>query len=103
MPYSDDCDEYVPVVSEPVIISWDPVTSSHPEVGATGPIEVEAYQLVVEFEELELVFSVWLPPDVTEFELPVSFLDLGEEFKYEIVVRETTGNQTAVESCFELD
>jgi hypothetical protein len=104
MPFSDDCDEYVPLVSEPVIISWDPVTSSHPEVGATGPIDVEAYQLVVEIEEPEsLVFSVWLPPDVTEFELPVSFLDLGDEFKFEIVVREASGNQTALESCFELN
>ena len=101
--YSDDCDEYVPVIDVPVVIRWDPVTSSHPEIGMTGAIQVEAYQLVVEREEpTSLVFSVWLPPEVTEFELPESFIDLGDEFKFEIVVRETTGNQTALESCFEV-
>ncbi len=99
--YSDDCDEFIPVVSRPVVISWDPVTTYHPDLGSPGSIEVEAYQLVVEREEpTSLVFSVWLPPQVTEFELPESFIDLGDEFKFEILVRESTGNQTALESCF---
>ena len=41
-----------------------------------------------------------LPPDVTMVEIPGAILDLAEEFKLEVLVREESGNQTAVESCF---
>lgn len=102
--YSDDCDEDVPVVSTPVVIAWDPVTSDHPSLGASGVIEVEMYQLVVEIEEPETyVYSVDLPPDVTELSVPDGFIDLADEFKFEILVKATNGNQTAVESCFEVE
>jgi hypothetical protein len=100
---AENCDvEPLPSVSKPVIISWDPVTQSHPEIGRTGEvIKVVKYQLVVEREEPTLlVFSVDLPPTVTEFKVPSDFIALGEEFKFEILVREKSGNQTAVESCF---
>jgi hypothetical protein len=98
----EDCDEdLVPSVAAPVTISWDPVTSSHPELGITGvAVEVVRYQVVVEQEDLGLAFSVELPPAVTQVEIPQAFTDLGEEFKLEILVREASGNQTAVESCF---
>jgi hypothetical protein len=34
IPAAEDCDEDpLPLVSGPVIISWDPVTDSHPEIG----------------------------------------------------------------------
>jgi hypothetical protein len=98
-----DCDEGVPVVADddPFVISWDPVTASHPELGREGRVVITNYQLVVEREEPSLlVFSVDLPPDVTEVEVPAGFLALGEELKFEILVRERSGNQTAVESCF---
>ena len=98
-----DCDDAVPVVAanDPFVISWDPVTQSHPELGRAGRVVVTNYQLVVEREEPTLlVFSVDLPPDVTEVEVPAGFLALGEELKFEILVRERSGNQTAVESCF---
>lgn len=99
-----DCDEEVPVVmvdDDPFVISWDPVTESHPEVGRQGGVVITNYQLVVEREEpTHLIFSVDLPPDVTEVEVPPGFLALGEEFKFEILVRERSGNQTAIESCF---
>jgi hypothetical protein len=100
---AENCDaDPLPSVSKPVIISWDPVTQSHPEIGRTGEtIKVVKYQLVVEREEPTLlVFSVDLPPTVTEFKVPSGFIALGEEFKFEILVREKSGNQTAVESCF---
>ena len=102
---AENCDaDPLPSVSEPVTISWDPVTTSHPEVGESGAIEVAQYTLIVEREEPTLlIFSVDLPPDVTSFEVPENFTALGEEFKFEIVVREANGNQTAVESCFELE
>ena len=100
-----DCDaDPLPAVGTPVVISWDPVTTSHPTIGKTGPVEVVRYQLVVEREEpTPLSISIELPPDVTSFEIPEDFTDLGEEFKFEILVREATGNQTAIESCFELE
>ncbi len=107
VPASDDCDELVPVINgeNGVVISWDPVTLSHPELGRTNePIEVVLYQVVVEREEpTPLVFSVELPPSVTEIDVPEGFLELGDEFKYEILTREASGNQTAFESCFELE
>jgi hypothetical protein len=88
---------------ETAIISWDPVMGSHPDLGKEGPVEVVSYQVVVEEEESGLVLNVYLPPDVTSFEVPEGFIDLGEAFKFEILVREVSGNQTAVESCFEIE
>ena len=102
---AEDCDaEDLPVVAGPVIVSWDPVTGSHPTIGRSDPaIEIVGYQFVVEREEPELrVFSVDLPPEVTAVEVPADFIALGDAFKFEIVAREASGNQTAVENCFEV-
>ena len=41
-----------------------------------------------------------MPPTVTEFQVPNGVTDLGAEFKFEIIVRTTAGNNTAIESCF---
>jgi len=103
-----DCDEEAPLVNEPVVISWDPVTRSHPEIGTPtdARIRIERYQLVVEREEPTLlVYSVDLPGDLRTYEItvPAEFIALGEEFKYEILARARNGNQTALESCFALD
>jgi len=102
---AENCDvDPLPVVSEPVIISWDPVTQSHPDLGKPGAIEVLSYQLVLEREEPTLlIFSVDLPPELTTFEIPSGFIGLGDEFKFEILVTATNGNRTAVESCFEIE
>jgi hypothetical protein len=93
-----------------VTISWAPVMNSHPDLGEEGEIVVALYQVVVEVElevdgeEFTSMFSADLPPDVTEMTVPAEFIELGEEFKYEILVREAGGgNQTAVESCFIVD
>lgn len=112
MPLSEDCDEDVPVVGlagDAVVISWPPVTRTHPELGdpqdADGVISIYNYQVVVEIEDLEpvpAVFSVTLPPDVTSMTVPPELLALSQEFKYEILAREESWNQTAVESCFQL-
>ncbi len=101
----DGCDEEpIPLVEGPVIVSWDPVMESHPELGRTGEtIEVVRYQVVVEQEDIGVVFSIDLPPDVTSVEIPETFTDLGEEFKLEVLVREASGNQTAMETCFAID
>jgi hypothetical protein len=85
-------------------IRWDAVTDSHPDIGEEGDIEVVRYQVVVELEEPELlIYAVDLPPDVTAMKVPKEFLAFGQpgdEFKFEILIREASGNQTAVESCF---
>jgi hypothetical protein len=45
---------------------------------------------------------VILPPGETSMTIPEEFLALADEFKYEVLVREESFNQTAVESCFVL-
>jgi hypothetical protein len=103
---AEDCDaDPLPSVSHPVTIAWDAVTESHPEIGRSDPeIDIVGYQVVVEREEPTLlIFSVDLPPDVTRITVPKGFIALGSEFKFEILVREASGNQTAIESCFEVE
>lgn len=98
---AESCDDPLPTVSAPVLIDWDPVTRSHPRIGKQGPITVSDYQLFVEGDGVAL--SLDLPPAVTQFEVPASVTDLGgKEFKFEIIVRTTAGNNTAIESCFRL-
>ena len=97
-------------VNAPVTIAWDEVTRSHPDLGTDPAIEVEIhnYEVVVEVEldvdgeEFESVLHVVLPPGVREMRIPAQFIALGEEFKYEVLAREESFNQTAVESCFVL-
>jgi hypothetical protein len=108
IPAAENCDaDPLPSVDgdEPVIIKWAPVTQSHPEIGRSDPaIEIVGYQVVVEREEPTLlVFNVDLPPSQTEVQVPPQFIALGTEFKLEILVRGASGNQTAVETCFETE
>jgi hypothetical protein len=112
-----DCDaEELPSVrrGRPVIISWDPVTTSHPTIGEDGSVEVVRYQAVTEWEnedEVAFVFSADFPPSNRRrmsVTVPPQFIAAGlaegaEEFKFEILVRADSGNQTAVESCFEIE
>ncbi len=104
--FPTDCDEGpIPMASMPVMITWDPVTKSHPKIGKAGPVKVVKYELVVEREEpTKLVLSVDLPPTAKSFEVPASFISMddGDGFKFEIVVREASGNQTVFESCFKV-
>ncbi len=104
IPLPDECDEGpVPVVNEPITVSWDPVTSSHPEIGRTDQtIEVVRYELVVEREHPALKFTVQLAPSTTQVQLPSGLANPGDLFKVEVLVREASGNQTATESCFEV-
>ena len=95
---AEECDVSVPLVSTPVIIDWDPVTTSHPGIGKSGPVQISRYQLFVEREGVKM--SLDLPPTVTEFRVPAAVLALGTQFKFEVIARTTMGNNTAVESCF---
>jgi hypothetical protein len=99
IPAAESCDAAsLPSVSEPVIIDWDPVTESHPEIGKAGEIEIMRYQFFVEREGVKLAID--LPPTVTEFQVPSAVIALGDEFKFEIIARTASGNNTAVETCF---
>lgn len=101
IPAAENCDADLPVVSAPVTIAWDPVMASHPDLGRSGPVTVSRYELFVERDGVKL--SLELPPSVTAFEVPPAVTALGTDFKFEIIVRTTTGNNTAVESCFVME
>jgi hypothetical protein len=111
-PQAPNCDaEELPEVSGPVTIDWSPVTKSHPTIGNPNrDVTVVQYQFVGEIEREdrvpeEIVFSVDLPRFVTRFTLPEEFtrLSLDGEVKYEIITKLWNGNQTGVESCFEIE
>lgn len=103
IPAAENCDvEPLPSVPEPVVVDWAPVTKSHPEIGRPGAIEIVQYQLVLETDGI-LKMTLDLPPDVTEFEIPEALTGMSDEWKFEILARERTGNQTAIESCFVVD
>ena len=105
-----DCDAELPVVTAPVTVDWNPVTHSHPTIGTPNvSVNVEQYELIAEIERENrtpelLSFGVILPRGVTSFKIPTAFTNLSDgEVKYEIIVKLDNGNQTAVESCFEVE
>jgi hypothetical protein len=98
-PLPPSCDDGpLPVVTPPVVVDWDPVKTSHPTIGKPGPVEIALYQVFVERNNVNL--GVDLPPRVTELDLPKQVTALGAQFKLEIIARTSTGNNTAVETCF---
>ena len=114
MPMAQQCDEEEPGYDAtlvgppgtPVTIAWPAVDSTHPDLGSpqgSADITIHNYEVVVEIEgedELTTVFSALIPPDIMSMTIPAEFLALGDTFKYEVLAREESFNQTAVESCF---
>ena len=105
-----NCDAELPVVSEPVVLDWNAVTKSHPTIGTPNVnVTVLSYEVIGEIEREGqnpevLVTATVLPRNVTLFEFPESFTNLADgEMKFEIVTKLTNGNQTAVESCVEIE
>jgi hypothetical protein len=99
LPAAADCDTLpLPEVVAPVLVRWDPVTSSHPDVGKSGPVAISRYQYFLELSGGKL--SVDLPRTTTEYEVPLGAADFGRALKFEIIARTSAGNNTAVESCF---
>jgi hypothetical protein len=104
--------------SSKVTISWDEVeevvntvTSDEVEsIVCVDPevlgleLEIEEYLVIIEGEDedndTELQFNV--SSDVTEVVIPQSLLGEGKEYKFEILAREESGNQTITEEFFEL-
>ena len=102
LPAADSCDEAnLPQVTLPVFVDWDEVTHSHPTIGTPDvPVEISRYQFFVERDDVKI--SVDLGEDVTDFPIPDAFLSEPGVWKYEIIARTEAGNNTAVESCFDL-
>ena len=102
--------EALEVTGTDVTIAWPAVTMSHPDLGTDPQIAVviHNYEVVVEVElevggeEFTSVMHVVLPPGVREMTIPAQFIAQGDAFKYEVLAREESFNQTAVESCFVL-
>ncbi len=103
-PEQTDCDDPVWIPAGPVLIESAPVTASHPEIGRSDPgIVIAGYELALSREDgpaLSLNFR--LGPDVTAVTAPPELVTPGHVYKYEVLVREATGNQTSEEGCFEL-
>lgn len=104
-PAAASCDDDLPVVvaGDDVNLSWLSVTQSHPDLGTPGvAISVVNYEVVAEIDETPYKMSAILPSDATSFQVPAEIIALADEgeVKFEILVREESYNQTAVESCF---
>lgn len=99
VPAADSCDDPPPTVIAPVTIDWDAVTTSHPRIGKSGAVTINRYQLFVESEGTAKL-AVDLPRTHTTFTVPTEVTDRRGDFKFEIIARTATGNNTAVESCF---
>ena len=116
---AEDCDVVpLPKVSggSAITIRWDLVTLSHADadseegLGSSGELKVINYEVVVEIDEEPFHVSIILPPDATSFVVPPEMValmgvmggDFGDVLKFEVLVREDSYNQTAVESCFEV-
>lgn len=104
-PVPTDCDAAIPTTTPPIVISWDPVTSSHPSLGEQGAVAIESYELVLELELAgeEFSASTLLPPTVTSFTVSDELLAaISGPYDFEILARDANGNRTAIESCFDV-
>lgn len=108
IPAATDCDsEDLPeFTGDDIEIEWEEVTHSHPSIGRINePVTIVNYEVIIEVPEANWKTSAVLPPDAFSFEIPEEILELAEEgvVKYEVLAREVSDNQTAIESCFLID
>ena len=87
-----ECARRVPL---PVVIAWEPVTSSYKGL----PLNIKGYELIVE-NDGDLNFDVKFPADVQEVTVPVGLLQPGADYIFEVLAVEDGGNQTITEGCF---
>lgn len=95
-----------------VTIKWPAVESEFvdPNGAPVGDdIEIDQYILVVEVLDEEgegqETMQIEVPPDLRRMTLPKEFVKLSPEgaFKFEVIAKEESGNQTIFEGFFELD
>jgi hypothetical protein len=106
-----------------VTISWDDVTevvdpaATDAAIGANGDevevvcvspgdlsqvLEIVGWEVIVETEvdgEVK-IYEIDLPADATSVSVPPEFIALGEEFQFEVLAIEISGNQTITEEDF---
>jgi hypothetical protein len=104
VPAPASCNDALPTVASPIVISWDAVTTSHPNLGDPGAVSIESYEVAIELRGSDFEMGALLPPSVTSFPVSDEFLALAiGDVKFEILARDENGNRTAVESCFGLE
>lgn len=88
-------DECATNVAVPVVVTWNAVT----ETIDGDPIEIEAYEVIVEGDELD--FDVVMPAGLgTMLTVPAEALEPGTEYDLEVLAIADNGNQTITETCF---
>jgi hypothetical protein len=90
----EECADDVPL---PVLIAWDPVTTSI----FGDPVDVVEYELIVESDDVEGHYDVHLPAaSGTALTVSMELLLPGASYKFEVLAIEESGNQTITEGCF---
>lgn len=79
------------------VIDWDPVTT---DIFGSGGIVIVGYQVIVENEDTGNVFDITLPALTTSITVPPEFLEYDTEYKFEVLAKEESENQTITERCF---
>lgn len=70
------------------------------EEGEGPDIDIVGYEIIVEEVESEKIYKIDVPANVTSVTVPPEFIALGEEFQYEVLAIEESGNQTITEEEF---
>jgi hypothetical protein len=87
-----------------VVADWEPVSQT-----ITGePTKIISYQLIIEQDVephrhmigLPGSLSMYLPPSVTEIDVPDGFLEPGTDYNWEVLAIERSGNQTLSSGTF---
>lgn len=88
-------DECAANVAVPVVVTWNAVT----ETIEGDPIDIEAYEVIVEGDELKIDFV--MPAALgTTLTVPAEALEPGTEYDLEVLAIADNGNQTITETCF---
>ena len=83
-----------------MLIDWEPVTTSHPEIGKTGPVTISRYQFFVRAGKHEAEPRPSAVGDRIRDSDGIT--SAGGVWKFEIIARTSTNNNTAMESCFQM-
>ena len=82
---------------EDAVIEWEPVTSP-------AGVEIVTYEVIAGSEDGESDFTMTLSGTATSVKLPTELFDEGfTDYKFEILAKEESGNQTITESTFSTD
>ena len=97
VPAAEDCDaDELPVVTPPVVLSWNAEQVSHPELGRDGPVVVRYYEVVVEIDESDYKSTAIIPRvevgGRVSWQIPDDFFrvtaeEADGEYKFEILTR----------------